>query len=206
MGAAVRVENDGAVRRLVLCRPDELNTITVTLRDELDMVPAPDRRTACRDHLARRATRLRLRARNRAPAAQPWPPSTVGDVVLGGRCTSARPSREDLDRPTRRWALGTIAFATARWRLATITRTSRSAPHSCDPDGGSAGCATVVHDLELGLRPLPFSTGALTGGMPVLKATTPSRRVAHLAAGGGSAISTRPDMAVTIMAATIATP
>ena len=35
MGAAIRIEDDGAVRHLVLCRPDELNTITVALRDEL---------------------------------------------------------------------------------------------------------------------------------------------------------------------------
>jgi enoyl-CoA hydratase len=30
------VEDDGAVRHLVLCRPDEYNTITLALRDELD--------------------------------------------------------------------------------------------------------------------------------------------------------------------------
>jgi enoyl-CoA hydratase len=36
MGQAIRVEDDGAVRRLVLCRPDEFNTITPQLRDELD--------------------------------------------------------------------------------------------------------------------------------------------------------------------------
>jgi enoyl-CoA hydratase len=35
MGTALRVEDDGAVRHLVLCRPDDFNTITVTLRDEL---------------------------------------------------------------------------------------------------------------------------------------------------------------------------
>ena len=34
-GKAVRVEDDGAVRHLVLCRPGEYNTITVALRDEL---------------------------------------------------------------------------------------------------------------------------------------------------------------------------
>jgi enoyl-CoA hydratase len=33
---AIRVEDEGAVRRLVLCRPDEFNTITPQLRDELD--------------------------------------------------------------------------------------------------------------------------------------------------------------------------
>ena len=32
---SVRVDNDGAVRSLVLCRPDEYNTITPQLRDEL---------------------------------------------------------------------------------------------------------------------------------------------------------------------------
>ena len=35
MGNAIRIEDDGAVRHLVLCRPDEMNTITVELRDEL---------------------------------------------------------------------------------------------------------------------------------------------------------------------------
>lgn len=35
MGNAVRVTGEGAVRRLTLCRPDEYNTITPTLRDEL---------------------------------------------------------------------------------------------------------------------------------------------------------------------------
>ena len=34
--AAIRAEDVAAVRRLVLCRPDEFNTITVELRDELD--------------------------------------------------------------------------------------------------------------------------------------------------------------------------
>lgn len=34
--AAIRIDDDGAVRRLVLCRPDEYNTITLALRNELD--------------------------------------------------------------------------------------------------------------------------------------------------------------------------
>jgi enoyl-CoA hydratase len=34
-GSAIRIENDGRVRRLVLCRPAEYNTITPGLRDEL---------------------------------------------------------------------------------------------------------------------------------------------------------------------------
>jgi enoyl-CoA hydratase len=36
MGDAIRVEDDSPVRHLVLCRPDEMNTITVALRDELE--------------------------------------------------------------------------------------------------------------------------------------------------------------------------
>jgi enoyl-CoA hydratase/carnithine racemase len=36
MPTAIRIEDEGAVRRLVLCRPDEINTITPQLRDELD--------------------------------------------------------------------------------------------------------------------------------------------------------------------------
>ncbi len=35
MGEAVRVTDEGAVRRLTLCRPEAYNTITPTLRDEL---------------------------------------------------------------------------------------------------------------------------------------------------------------------------
>jgi enoyl-CoA hydratase len=36
MGEAIRIEDDGAVRRLVFCRAGEFNTITPQLRDELD--------------------------------------------------------------------------------------------------------------------------------------------------------------------------
>ena len=36
MGEAIRSEEEGSVRRLVLCRPDEFNTITPQLREELD--------------------------------------------------------------------------------------------------------------------------------------------------------------------------
>jgi enoyl-CoA hydratase len=34
--SAIRIDDDGAVRQLVLCRPGEYNTITPELRDELD--------------------------------------------------------------------------------------------------------------------------------------------------------------------------
>lgn len=44
MGEAIRVEDDGAVRRLVLCRPEAYNTITPALRDELaDALDGADR-------------------------------------------------------------------------------------------------------------------------------------------------------------------
>lgn len=44
---AIRVEDDGAVRGLVLCRADEYNTITPELRDELDAaLDAADRDAA----------------------------------------------------------------------------------------------------------------------------------------------------------------
>lgn len=36
MGDALRIEDDGAVRHLVFCRPAEMNTITLGLRNELD--------------------------------------------------------------------------------------------------------------------------------------------------------------------------
>jgi enoyl-CoA hydratase len=36
MGEAIRIEDEGAVRRLVFCRAGEFNTITPQLRDELD--------------------------------------------------------------------------------------------------------------------------------------------------------------------------
>jgi len=36
MGDAIRVEDDGAVRNLVLCRPEEYNTITPVVRGELE--------------------------------------------------------------------------------------------------------------------------------------------------------------------------
>jgi enoyl-CoA hydratase len=36
MGEAIRIEDDGLVRHLVLCRPEDFNTITVVLRNELD--------------------------------------------------------------------------------------------------------------------------------------------------------------------------
>jgi enoyl-CoA hydratase len=51
---AIRVEDDGAVRHLVLCRPDEFNTITLELRNELDAaLDAADRDNSVRCVLVR---------------------------------------------------------------------------------------------------------------------------------------------------------
>ena len=75
---AIRVEDDGPVRRLVLCRPGEYNTITPGLRDELGAaLDAADRDDAVKVVL--------LRAEGRAFCAGfglDW--STVGDPG-GGR-------------------------------------------------------------------------------------------------------------------------
>ncbi len=49
MTTAIRIENDGAVRKLVLCRAAEFNTITPELRDELDAaLDAADRDSSVR--------------------------------------------------------------------------------------------------------------------------------------------------------------
>lgn len=54
MGDAIRIEDDGAVRHLVLARPDEYNTITLALRDELDAaLDAADRDRSVRVVLVR---------------------------------------------------------------------------------------------------------------------------------------------------------
>jgi enoyl-CoA hydratase len=54
MGRAIRIEDDGAVRHLVLCRAEEMNTITIELRDELDAaLDAADRDRGVRVVLVR---------------------------------------------------------------------------------------------------------------------------------------------------------
>jgi enoyl-CoA hydratase len=78
-GSAIRIEDDGPVRRLVLCRPAEYNTITPGLRDELGAaLDAADRDDAVRVVL--------LCAEGRAFCAGfglDW--STAGDAAGAGR-------------------------------------------------------------------------------------------------------------------------
>ena len=82
-GPAIRIEDDGPVRRLVLCRPAEYNTITPGLRDELAAaLDDADRDGAVRVVL--------LCAEGRAFCAGfglDW--STAGDAAAGG----GRPAR-----------------------------------------------------------------------------------------------------------------
>jgi enoyl-CoA hydratase len=77
-GSAIRIEDDGPVRRLVLCRPAEYNTITPELRDELA--------AALDDADGDDSVRVVLLcAEGRAFCAGfglDW--STVGDAVAGG--------------------------------------------------------------------------------------------------------------------------
>ena len=66
MGDAIRFEDDGAVRHLVLCRAEEFNTITPALRDELDAaLDAADRDPGVKVVL--------VRAEGRAFCAGLWP-------------------------------------------------------------------------------------------------------------------------------------
>ena len=110
MGSAIRTEDYGAVRKLVLCRPDEFNTITPQLRDELD--------TALDD--AERDSSVRvvlLAAEGRAfcagfgldwstagPAAGDRPPArvwdTVADVQMIGRFGKTFAKLHEISKPT----------------------------------------------------------------------------------------------------------
>ena len=116
MGEAIRIEDDGAVRHLVLCRPDEYNTITPALRDELDAAldDADARpRRAGRPPAGRGPGVLRgLRARLVDRVAQADERRRRGPGVgLGGRRPDDRPLRRhvrqaalDLEADDRRGA------------------------------------------------------------------------------------------------------
>jgi enoyl-CoA hydratase len=108
--SAIRIEDYGAVRKLVFCRPDEFNTITPQLRDELD---------AALDDAERDATVkvVLLAAEGRAfcagfgldwstaaPASGDRPPARVWDTVMDvqmiGRFGNTFAKLHEISKPT----------------------------------------------------------------------------------------------------------
>lgn len=109
MGVAVRTEDDGAVRHLVLCRPDELNTITPALRDELAAALDEAERTPTVKVVLVRAEGRAFCAgfgldwSTAAPAApvgadRVW--DTVADVQMIGRFGTTFAKLHDISKPT----------------------------------------------------------------------------------------------------------
>ncbi len=108
MGTAIRIEDDGAVRRLVFCRPDEFNTITPQLRDELDeALDAADRDNAVKVVLLTAEGRafcagFGLDWSTAAPRANAnervW--DTVMDVQMIGRFGNTFAKLHDISKPT----------------------------------------------------------------------------------------------------------
>ncbi|HEX9258778.1 MAG TPA: crotonase/enoyl-CoA hydratase family protein [Acidimicrobiales bacterium] len=107
---AVRVENDGAVRNLVLCRADEFNTITPQLRDELgDALDAADRDPSVRVVLLRAEGRAFCagfgldwstlgQAGETAAGGRKW--DTVADVQMIGRFGKTFAKLHEISKPT----------------------------------------------------------------------------------------------------------
>jgi enoyl-CoA hydratase len=107
---AIRIENDGAVRRLVLCRPDEFNTITPELRDELDaafddadrdrsvsvVLLAAEGRAFCAGFGLDWSTLGQATAD--ASAERVW--DTVADVQMIGRFGNTFAKLHDISKPT----------------------------------------------------------------------------------------------------------
>jgi enoyl-CoA hydratase len=110
MAEAIRVEDDGAVRHLVLCRPDEFNTITVGLRDELAAaLDGADRDRTVKVVLVRAEGRafcagFGLDWSTAAPAPADSPPErvwdTVADVQMIGTFGSTFAKLHSISKPT----------------------------------------------------------------------------------------------------------
>jgi enoyl-CoA hydratase len=110
MGLAIRIEDYGAVRNLVLCRPDEFNTITPQLRDELDAaLDDADRDGAVRVVLLTAEGRafcagFGLDWSTAAPAADDRPSArawdTVLDVQMIGRFGNTFAKLHSISKPT----------------------------------------------------------------------------------------------------------
>jgi enoyl-CoA hydratase len=113
MGEAIRTEDDGAVRHLVLCRPDELNTITLALRDELDAaLDGADRDNGVRVVLIRAEGRAfcagfgldwstasqASREGSQGSEGRVW--DTVADVRMIGRFGNTFAKLHEISKPT----------------------------------------------------------------------------------------------------------
>ena len=111
MGLAIRIEDYGAVRNLVLCRPDEFNTITPELRNELDAaLDDADRDSSVKVVLITAEGRafcagFGLDWSTAAPAASSAePPARVWDTVLDvqmiGRFGNTFAKLHSISKPT----------------------------------------------------------------------------------------------------------
>jgi enoyl-CoA hydratase len=107
---AIRIEDDGAVRHLVLCRPDEFNTITIALRNELDAaLTDADRDRSVKVVLVRAEGRafcagFGLDWSTMAPAAGAEPAErvwdTVADVQMIGTFGNTFAKLHSISKPT----------------------------------------------------------------------------------------------------------
>ena len=110
MGDAIRFEDDGAVRHLVLCRAEEFNTITPALRDELDAsLDAADRDPGVKVVLVRAEGRAFCagygldwstvsQAAGDESDARVW--DTVADVQMIGRFGNTFAKLHSISKPT----------------------------------------------------------------------------------------------------------
>jgi enoyl-CoA hydratase len=110
MGEAIRIEDDGRVRQLVLCRPDEFNTITPVLRDELDAaLDAADRDPEVRVVLVRAEGRAFCagfgldwstvsQATREGSGGRAW--DSVADVQMIGRFGNTFAKLHSISKPT----------------------------------------------------------------------------------------------------------
>jgi enoyl-CoA hydratase len=108
--SAIRIEDYGAVRKLVLCRPDEFNTITPQLRDELDAaLDESERDPSVKVILLAAEGRafcagFGLDWSTAAPASGDRPPArvwdTVVDVQMIGRFGNTFAKLHEISKPT----------------------------------------------------------------------------------------------------------
>src|SRR3954451_7203922 len=110
MGLAIRIEDFGSVRKLTFCRPEEFNTITPQLRNELDAaLDAADHDASVRVVLLAAEGRAfcagfgldwstaRPAADDR-PQARVW--DTVMDVQMIGRFGKTFAKLHEISKPT----------------------------------------------------------------------------------------------------------